>query len=740
MTDKEFIDKYGQKLNSEQLAAVRTIDGPVLLLAVPGSGKTTVLVNRLGYMLYVKGINPENILTLTYTVAATRDMARRFTTLFDEEPDDLLEFRTINGICAKIISHYGRLIGKKSFDLITDEKISLKILTDLYLRVTDEYPTESDIKNIRTLITYCKNMMLTEKEIRKRGEDEGIKLWEIYDKYNAELKSRSLMDYDDQMIYAYRMLRSSSEILSFYRDKYRYICVDEAQDTSKIQHMIISLLAGDAGNLFMVGDEDQSIYGVRAAYPDALLNFEKEHPGAKVLVMDKNYRSNARIVETADLFIQKNFNRHEKHMCATRDASADISYVELHSRKAQYKYLLELAKDMETGKKSAQTAVLYRDNESILPLVDILERENVPYRIKSADMAFFTHRVVVDVTNILKFALNPMDPELFMKVYFKFQTFLRKPDAEQMCVIADMKHTGILDAAEEIDINKRILGNVRALRTHFRNMSSESPSKALARIDNYMGYGDYLRDNNIDDNKLFILEMLAKNETTIRGFLDRLEELRAILTDREEDYRNNFILSTIHSSKGLEYENVILMDVINGVFPSKIIRNFKTASAQEKQDYEEERRIFYVGMTRAKDKLTILKYDDAPSLFAGELCPKKDASKTKGRNSEADFQTDHGDEYYDAGKSKAGKRKKENALKKPTVLLKKKAPVTSGDDVPSNLIIGDRVYQKKYGEGYITDVSWDEDDIPTKFTVAFDDGTERKFMFPFAFTTGMRIV
>ena len=742
MTEQDFLDKYGQKLNTEQLTAVRTIEGPVLLLAVPGSGKTTVLVNRLGYMIYVKGINPENILTLTYTVAATRDMARRFESLFGVEPTDSLEFRTINGICAKIISHYGRMIGKKSFDLITDEKVTLKILSDLYVRLMDEYPTESDIKNIRTLITYCKNMMLTEKEIRKLGEDEEIKLWEIYDRYNAELKSRSLMDYDDQMIYAYRMLKSSQEMLSFYRDKYRYICVDEAQDTSKIQHMIIALLAGESGNLFMVGDEDQSIYGFRAAYPDALLNFEKEHRGARVLVMDKNYRSNARIVATADLFIQKNFNRHEKHMCATRGEGADISYVTLKTRKSQYKYLLDLAKE-----NASQTAVLYRDNESILPLVDMLERENVPYRIKSADMAFFTHRVVVDVTNILKFALNPMNPELFMKVYFKFQTYLRKPDAEQMCAIADMKHTGILDAAELVDINKRILGNVRALRTHFRNMASESPSKALSRIDNYMGYGDYLRDNNIDDNKLFILEMLAKNETTISGFLNRLEELRSILTDKNEDYSQNFILSTIHSSKGLEYDNVILMDVINGVFPSKIIRNFKTASTQEKQDYEEERRIFYVGMTRAKDKLTILKYDDAPSLFAGELCPKrKGNAKSKGMESETEFSVRNADgwfdEYYEgSSKSKAAKRKKENALKKPTVLLKKKQqPITSGDDVPENLIIGDRVYQKKYGEGYISDVSWDEDEIPTKFTVEFDDGTERKFMFPFAFTTGMKII
>ena len=714
MTDKEFIDKYGQKLNNEQIAAVRAVEGFVLLLAVPGSGKTTVLINRLGYMLYVKGIRPENILTLTYTVAATKDMARRFESVFGRASSNLLEFRTINGICYEIIREYGRRIGKKPFDLITDDKLSGKILTDIYIDVMDEYPTESDIKNVRTLITYCKNMLLTEEEIKKRGEDEGLDLFKIYDRYNAELKARSLMDYDDQMIYAYRMLKSSSEMLSFFKNRYKYICVDEAQDTSKSQHMIISLLAGENGNLFMVGDEDQSIYGFRAAYPDALLNFEKDHRGARVLVMNKNYRSNAKIVETADLFIQKNFNRHNKHMCAEREASSEINYVTLKSRDSQYKYLFEMAGVSDSG-----LAILYRDNESIIPLIDLLEREDFSYRIKSTDMYFFSNRVVVDIANILKFALNPSDPALFMNIYFKFQTYLRKPDAEKMIYIADRKHIGILDAAESIDLNGRVLGNVRSLRTHFRNIAMEPPVKALNRIDKYMGYGDYLKDNNIATNKLFILKMLAKKEKTIPGFLERLDLLRKILTEKREDYKAKLILSTIHSSKGLEYDNVVLMDVINGVFPGKMIKNFKSATPQEKRDYEEERRIFYVGITRAKDNLTILKYDDAPSMFTGELSPKK---------------------KKDMAKTHANAKKVENVLLKPTPLLKKKSvPVTSGVNVPDNLIIGERIIQTKYGEGIITDVSWDDDEVPTKFTVKFDNGIERKFIYPFAFTTGMRI-
>ena len=713
ITDIDFWSGYGQKLNDQQKQAVQTVDGPVLLLAVPGSGKTTVLVNRLGYMLYCRNIDPSHILTLTYTVAATRDMADRFRTLFGNDMAERLEFRTINGICAKIIAHYGRIIGKSSFELITDEKITGKLLTDIYIKVEREYPTESDIKNIRTMITYCKNMCLTDKEIEAMGKEQKLELLKIYTYYNRELKARSLMDYDDQMIYAYRMLKGSSELLLYYRNLYRYICVDEAQDTSKIQHMIISLLSGETGNLFMVGDEDQSIYGFRAAYPEALLNFEKEHPGAKVLFMDKNYRSNARIVEAADRFIQYNKNRHAKHICATKDAGNEVNITELNKREGQYNYLLKVVSDPKS-----QTAVLYRDNESILPLVDLLERENVPYRIKNSDMSFFTHRVVVDVVNMLKFALSPSDAELFMKIYFKFQTFLRKSDAEYMCELADERHTGILDAAEYIDINKHVLGNCRSLRTHFRNMAKETPYKALNRLEKYMGYGEYLKTNNIDTNKIFILKMLAKNEKSIETFLYRLEELKTILTEKEPDFSAKLILSTIHSSKGLEYDSVILIDVVDGVFPSKVVKGKdKSASSKDMDEYEEERRIFYVGVTRAKESLTIYKYADKSSTFIKEFTPKKASEKP----------------HPSATLSKSGSTK--------TTLTKAASKMSiTPQEPPTQLIIGERVGQQRYGTGTITDVRYDDDDIPFKFSVKFDSGEEKIFLYPVAFNMGMRIV
>lgn len=400
-------------LNAQQSEAVKTVEGPVLLLAVPGSGKTTVLVLRLGYMILNCGIKPENILTVTYTVAATRDMAQRFAGYFGAELAERLEFRTINGICAKIIAYYSRMIGKKPFELVTDEKSTAGILTQIYQQVEQTWPTEADLRNVRTLITYIKNQMLTEKEIRALGKQKGsplraadcdINIAAIYERYNHWLRDQHLMDYDDQMVYALTILRKVPQVLEYFQEQYRYICVDEAQDTSRIQHTIIALLASKHDNLFMVGDEDQSIYGFRAACPEALINFEREHRGAKVLLMEQNYRSGSGIVRAADRFIQRNTLRHAKHMiCADGAAEGpEIREIALRNRKTQCSYLLKVADGCKE-----ETAVLYRNNESAIPVVDLLERNNVPYRIRNAEIGFFTHRTVTDISNIIKLAYDP---------------------------------------------------------------------------------------------------------------------------------------------------------------------------------------------------------------------------------------------------------------------------------------------------------------------------------------------
>ena len=635
---KEFETTFSVKLNQQQKEAVQSTKGPVLLLAVPGSGKTTVLVTRLGYMIYCKNIPPESILTVTYTVAATKDMSERFAVRFGEDMAKRLEFRTINGICARIIQYYGRRIGKTPFELVKDEKAT----TGMLIRICQDhgmgYPTESDLKNVRTLITYIKNMMLNEEELQKLEEESDIRIAEIYREYCRQMREQKLMDYDDQMLYAYNILRKDLGVLAYFQNRYPYICVDEAQDTSKIQHAIIALLAAGTGNLFMVGDEDQSIYGFRAAYPEALLSFEKKHSGAKVLLMEENFRSNAKIVEAADKFIQKNTLRHEKHMRAAREAGADIREISLKSRKAQYVYLMKAAQKCTTGMAGmsgseehrgradasvTETAVLYRDNECAIPLIDLLERKNIPYRMRNADLSFFTHRTVLDVQNIIRFAMDPKDTELFMQIYYRLKLFFNKKDALRYAQISQEKDMEVLDAALKYgNLEKYQEDNIRNLKRQMVRILNMPGDEAVNQILTYMGYQDYLKKMGMNANKLETVKLIGSRVESPEKLLERLEELRTIIQEKVSDKDCPFILSTMHASKGLEYDTVYLLDVMDGILPEKVLANPRTASKEELETYEEERRLFYVGVTRAKNQLNVFT-TNKPSKFCSELLGKR---------------------------------------------------------------------------------------------------------------------
>ena len=647
---QEFERKFPQKLNKQQKEAVQSVEGPVLLLAVPGSGKTTVLVTRLGYMIYAKGIAPEKILTVTYTVAATEDMAARFASLFGTDMADRLTFKTINGICAGIIHTYGRKTGRTPFALLNDEKVIADTLAKIYQKTERMYATESDLQTVRTLITYIKNSMLTEAEIRELDKTADMKISAIYKEYNTWLREQKLMDYDDQMVYAYTMLQRFPELLRLYQDKFPYLCVDEAQDTSKIQHAIIALLSSRTENLFMVGDEDQSIYGFRAAYPEALLSFEKNHPGAKVLLMEENFRSGAGIVKAADTFIQKNMLRHKKHMRATKDGEEVVKEIAVKTRDDQYRYLAAVAENcaaaqtggatgnvtadragsmignVTEGKAGSMTvgashtvAVLYRDHECALPLIDLLERKEIPYRMRNAEISFFTHRAVLDVLNIMKLAMHPKDAETFLQVYYKINTYIRKEDALQIARISETQDISVWNAAVRYHgLSDYTMSSVQNTRMHMQQLLTERGDKAVKRILYYMGYQEYLERCGLKADKIEILRILGSREDSMAGLLQRLRELQDILTRKETDYSCNFILSTIHASKGLEYDTVYLMDVTDGILPAQMLKNPEKASREERETYEEERRLFYVGATRAKSELYVFT-TGKPHSFCKEL-------------------------------------------------------------------------------------------------------------------------
>ncbi len=600
MTYSEFKRQYHVRLNPQQEAAVRQTGGPVLLLAVPGSGKTTVLVTRLGYMIYCKGIRPENILTVTYTVAATRDMKARFVRFFGEEHADRLTFRTINGLCAVAIRYYAGKKGTEPFALADNEAQLNAVIRELLSKGGESYPSDQQVKEARTQITYCKNMMFSDADVEAHRVD-GMDFPAVYKGYQAFLLKHRLMDFDDQMVFTYRIFRQYPDILAYFQRRWPYLCVDEAQDTSKIQHAILRLLASRSRNIFMVGDEDQSIYGFRAAWPQALLEFEQVWPGAKVLMMETNYRSTKSIVEAADAFIQRNESRRPKHMRTDNPQGAPVKMVPLADYNRQYNYLLKVAQDCKE-----QTAVLYRNNDSALPLIDLLEREGVPYACRQREGFFFTSPIVRDITDMLEFAFDDANWEKFLRFYYKLDLKIKKP------VLAGM----LRGMAEDESVFSRLLANeglepwqygkVRALQTHYSKFPQLTSFAAIQRLVKFMGYGDYLREQKADTSKLDVLLSLANQTPATGPFLLRLQELKDTIEGMEPDPACPFVLSTIHASKGLEYDRVILIDAVDGTFPSDPLPH----DDEGRMALEEERRLFYVGATRAKRQLEFLCYEN----------------------------------------------------------------------------------------------------------------------------------
>jgi DNA helicase-2/ATP-dependent DNA helicase PcrA len=429
------------------------------------------------------------------------------------------------------------------------------------------------------------------------------------------------MDYDDQMVYAYTILKKYPSILARVSTRYRYVCVDEAQDTSKIQHAIISLISLGHGNLFMVGDEDQSIYGFRAAYPEALLRFEGDHPGAKVLKIEQNFRSCAAIVKAADGFIAKNTLRHSKTMQGAKSEQGKLCEIALRGKTEQYSYLLKVARACRE-----ETAVLYRNNESALPLIDILEKFGVPYRVKALDTAFFTSRTVQDITNIVRFANNNCDTEAFMQIYYKINTHLSKAVAQAACDYCNREGMNVLDAVWEVGkIGMGTLKSCKAMKSHFMSLVTERGDKAIFRIVNYMGYGEYMDRMGINRSKAEILEAIGAGEPTAQSLIHRLSVLCELAREHRAPADCRFTLSTIHSAKGLEYDTVYLADVCDGVFPESTVINPKSAPKELLAAYEEERRLFYVGATRAKEKLFLFTYAGKSSQFCDELLGKEKA-------------------------------------------------------------------------------------------------------------------
>lgn len=630
--------RYGfEKLSDAQKKAVQSVEGKTLLFAVPGSGKTTVLIARTGYMICSRGISPRDIMSLTFTKAAAVEMDNRFRKHFNAET--VPDFRTIHSLCYSIILP---LLKKSGFDYpehfigqdaepeeegknkYLPSSIFREVFKKLKIGTSD---LENNMEEAQVIITGIKNSMMAPQSYENRGVRIGgkdIPVAALFETYQNILKERNCIDFDDLLIYALKGLQQYPGVLHGIRNRYKYWSVDEAQDNSLLQFKLLDLLCGESGNMFMVGDDDQSIYSFRGANPHYLIQFGKR-PDVKTLLMGTNYRSDYDIVNTAKSFVEANYNREQKMMEAFSADAGDIVIPRtLSNEAAQYAYVVNAAK--EAIAKGETLAVLYRRNISGLPLIVKLHQEQIDYESNKGINEILRSKNIKVIWRIMRFAMEPSEIKTFYSCNDYLSIHLNKDEKailEKAHKNASEKNVLDLIAAEyqknnSDGQNDYLVENVSKIRKILGRVKEMTPSEAAmlileefegSRLENI---GDRLRIYSfLSVCDLFktipdlveAVNDIAKSEKRIISAKDSadLDESTETVTTSEKPL---ITLSTMHSSKGREFDRVIIIDTFDEIMPGAPRDDALLC------DPEEERRLFYVAVTRAAHRLDLLTIDN----------------------------------------------------------------------------------------------------------------------------------
>lgn len=599
----EFSKKYPMPLNEQQKEAVKAVEGPNLILAVPGSGKTTVLTYRLGYMTIARRIKPENILCITYTKAATNEMKERLHKFFGDDIKGEIHISTINSFSNEIVS-------QRTNYKTADEEVVNKIISSLLKK--HHIPFYDDIVRIYvgsiSLVKSKPKEMWEEtidKVIQERNVSKSFK--EIFLEYNNGLKEKQLIDFNDQNILAYEHLRDNNILRSLYRNKYRYICVDEAQDTNEVQNRIIKLLAGNEANVFMVGDDDQSIYSFNGSCPEELYNFDKTYPGAKVFKIETNYRSTKRIVSFSNSFINKSRNnRIRKSIESVREEGNDIKDIRVPDMIHQALYVVDQLIDNDKD-----TAILYRENSTGIVMAYHLKKSNIPFCFAKDDISMFKTGSFRKVINYLKLLNDPRDIVAFELIYYDLDEDI-SPEGCYKMRHNILKNEGtdvfkeLKDYANDYIYSYYLRSKINEIENYMYSINTKTIDEIISDACEYMLEGNEFQIKKTRN----ILLSVSEIDDSLRSYIERLKGIEDMINDKnKEKDKQGVVLSTIHGSKGLEYSKVFVVDLYDGVFPTK-------ASEKDAELLEEEKRVFYVAITRAKDELYILNmHDNHSSLF-----------------------------------------------------------------------------------------------------------------------------
>lgn len=648
------------KLNENQLKAVNHLDGPCMVLAGPGSGKTRVITYRIANMVVNKNIKPTSILAISFTKASSIEMKNRALSLSNDFRMNKVTYGTFHSVFFRILRYFENY----NIESILDEKtkrIGLKnILKGLNIENADDDETIGQVINE---ISYVKNELMDKRDFKSEvlTNDEFIKVYNFYEEYKQQMNK---IDFDDMLIKTYELLKNNKAALDRVRSVYRYILVDEFQDINKVQFEALKLIANPSNNIFVVGDEDQSIYGFRGSRPDFLLEFEEYFSNTKKVLLDINYRSKGEIINIANRLIEKNTNRYEKVIKCGQGNGAKVNYISPEDSEEEAVYI---AKDIKNKVQEDYTeytdfAVIYRTNIQSRALVDVFMDMRIPFVVKDSIVTIYDHWAAQDILAYLRIGVNPNSNKDWIRIINKPFRYISK---DNLNLIKD-EPDFINSLINKCDLHPKQVKTINDLDIDISYVKGLNPKNAISYIRTTLDYDryilDYCANRKIKTNGLIEilneLESSATNFKTIQEYLEHIERVKSEIVDNKNNKETDgVIFTTMHSAKGLEFKNVYIIGANEGTIPHE--KSYEIDDEEKKNDQiEEERRLMYVAITRAEENICI-------------------SSPT----------------------NKYGKR-----VSKSRFVEDIKAPTKKEMD---SLTIGDRIYHKKFKEGTIVEKNGD---------------------------------
>ena len=614
--DSNLPEDWKKLLNPSQIQAIETVNGPVLIMAGAGSGKTRVLTHRYAHLVKHHNVDVEQILAITFTNKAAEEMKSRISKLLNLKISPKW-ISTFHSLCVKILRIHGDKIGYKSNFTIYDQSDSNKVIRNCMSENNVDLKQYSP-KRFQAHISNLKNSMISPGEALENAESFfEVKVAEIYSSYEKKLIIANSMDFDDLLIKTVELLQTNESILKFWSNKFQFIMVDEYQDTNFVQYKLVELLGSNNKNVCVVGDSDQSIYAFRGADIRNIIEFEKDFSNATVIQLDKNYRSSKKILNLANSVISNNPRKIEKNLWTDNEDGLDISSFRFRSEKDEARWVAEEVKNLIASSKENEVAIFYRTNSQSRLFEEELRMLNINYKVIGS-VRFYDRKEIKDIISYLQFLVNDSDTVAFERIVNVPRRGIGESTVKKIRVYLNETGKSIFEALESIgeikNISPRIKGSLsefKDLITELKSYSLQGPSKTIQKVLELTGYKmslikegtleSQMRIENIEEllNSAFSFENLYEEEIDepygmLRDYLESIALFSE--TDKLED-ADRVLLMTLHNAKGLEFPYVFMTGMEENLFPHE------RSSQGDNSEIEEERRLCYVGITRAEKKL-----------------------------------------------------------------------------------------------------------------------------------------